>query len=73
MGSTCKKSLWMKEKKQYSKAFKGETIRFHASSGNTVDEVERDFGLSHGLLRHWKKRFRVSEAGDLLERSEGSN
>ena len=35
-----------------------------------VAEVERDLGLSHGLLRHWKNRFQVSETSDGLELSE---
>ena len=60
----------MVEKKQYSDTFKREAIRLQTSSGKTVAEVERDLGLSHGLLRHWKKRFQVSESRDGLELSE---
>jgi transposase len=60
----------MREKKQYSEAFKREAIRLQASSGKTVAEIERDLGLSHGLLRHWKKRFQLPERGDGLELSE---
>ena len=60
----------MVEKKQYNDAFKQEAIRLQANSGKTVAEVERDLGLSHGLLRHWKKRFQVSESSNGLELSE---
>jgi transposase len=60
----------MGEKKQYSQAFKHEAIRLQASSGKTVAEVERELGLSHGLLRHWKKRFQVCETSEGLELSE---
>lgn len=60
----------MVEKKQYNDAFKQEAIRLQVNSGKTVAEVERDLGLSHGLLRHWKKRFQVSERSNGLELSE---
>ncbi len=60
----------MGEKKQYREAFKWEAIRLQASSGKSVAQIEQELGLSHGLLRHWKKRFQVSESGDGLELSE---
>jgi transposase len=60
----------MGENKHYSDAFKREAIRLQANSGKTVAEVERDLGLSHGLLRHWKKRFQLPEKGEGLELSE---
>ena len=60
----------MGEKKQYSDAFKREAIRLQASSGKTVAQIERDPGLSHGLLRYWKTRFQLAESGDGLELSE---
>ena len=60
----------MSEKKQYSDEFKREAIRLQATSGKTVAAVERELGLSHGLLRHWKKRFQVSEESTTLELSE---
>jgi transposase len=60
----------MIEKKQYSAEFKREAIRLQATSGKTVAEVERELGLSHGLLRQWKKRFQVNVETDALELSE---
>jgi transposase len=60
----------MVEKKQYSDAFKREAIRLQASSSKTVGEIERELGLSHGLLRYWKKRFQPPENGEGLELSE---
>jgi transposase len=57
----------MDEKKQYSETFKREAIRLQATSGKTVAQIEQELGLSHGLLRYWKKRFQVSETGDGLE------
>jgi transposase len=60
----------MMEKKQYSAEFKREAIRLQETSGKTVAEVERELGLSHGLLRQWKKRFRVNVETEALELSE---
>ena len=60
----------MHEKKQYSNEFKREALRLLESSGKTIAEMEREPGLSHGLLRRWSKRFRVDEASDRLELSD---
>jgi transposase len=60
----------MSERKQYSDEFKLEAIRLQESSGKTVATVERELGLSHGLLRQWKKRFRVNDDSNSLELSE---
>ncbi len=58
------------EKKQYSDAFKREALRLQSASDKSVAEIERDLGLSHGLLRYWKKRFQLPESGDGLALSE---
>jgi transposase len=60
----------MSERKQYSDEFKLEAIRLQESSGKTVEAVERELGLSHGLLRQWKKRFRINDESNALELSE---
>jgi transposase len=60
----------MVERKQYSEGFKREALRLLSTSGKTVADVERELGLSHGLLRYWKKRFQVSESSDELALSE---
>ena len=60
----------MVEKKQYSQAFKREALRLLSTSGKTMADVERELGLSHGLLRYWKKRFQLPASGDGLELSE---
>ena len=59
----------MLEKKQYTEEFKREALRLLESSGKPVATLERELGLSHGLLRGWRKRFRVSAANDSLELS----
>ena len=60
----------MIEKKQYTEEFKREALRLLESSGKPIATLERELGLSHGLLRGWRKRFRVNEASDSLELSD---
>ena len=59
----------MLEKKTYTEAFKREALRLQESSGKPVATLERELGLSHGLLRGWRKRFRVNGSNDSLELS----
>jgi transposase len=60
----------MRQPKQYSDEFKREAIQLQENSGKTVAEIERELGLSHGLLRRWKKRYQVNVAEERLELSE---
>jgi transposase len=56
--------------KQYSEEFKRDAIRLQESSGKSVGAIEGELGLSHNLLRQWKKRYQVNAVTDGLERSE---
>jgi len=58
------------EKKQYSDEFKREALRLQETSGKRVAEVERELGLSHGLIRQWKARFRINGETNSLELNE---
>ena len=60
----------MNEKKQYSDEFKREALRLQETSGKRVAEVEWELGLSHGLLRQWKARFRINGETNSLELNE---
>jgi transposase len=60
----------MQAKKQYTDEFKKEAIHLLETSGKTVTEIERDLGISHGLLRKWQKRFRVNPTTSKLELSD---
>ena len=60
----------MNKKKQYSAEFKREAIQLQETGGKTVAAVERELGLSQGLLRQWKKRFQVNEESNTLDLSE---
>lgn len=60
----------MTARKQYSEEFKRDAIRLQESSGKSVGAIEHELGLSHNLLRQWKKRYQVNTQTDTLERSE---
>ena len=60
----------MSKKRQYSDEFKREALHLLETSGRSVAAIERELGLSSGLLHHWKKRFQVNEQSNRLELSE---
>jgi transposase len=60
----------MTKKKSYSDEFKRDAIGLQETSGKSVAEIERELGLSHNLLRQWKKRYQVDEETNELEHSE---
>ena len=45
------------KRKSYTHEFKLEALRLVETSGKSVAQIERDLGLSSGLLYYWKKRF----------------
>jgi transposase len=42
------------ERRKYSKEFKMEAIRLYENGERTVSEVERELGITQGLLWKWK-------------------
>lgn len=50
-----------RKNKHYSQEFKMDAIRLAESSGKTIIAIEKDLGLSRGLLNRWKKE--AQEAG----------
>jgi transposase len=60
----------MASKKRYSEEFKRDAIRLQETSGKSVGAIERELGLSHNLLRQWKKRYQLNSETQELERSE---
>ena len=59
-----------KKKKTYSEQFKRDAIHLQETSRKSVGAIEKQLGLSHNLLRQWKKRYQVNEERNELERSE---
>ena len=41
--------------KHYDKEFKIEALKLASEPGNTQTQIERDLGLSQGLLSRWKR------------------
>jgi transposase len=41
--------------KRYDKEFKIETIRLASEPGNTQAKIERDLGISQGIISRWKR------------------
>lgn len=46
-----------RKRNRYTREFKLEALRLVETSGKRVAEIERDLGLSSGLLYYWKKKF----------------
>jgi len=44
------------KRRVYTGAFKQEAVALSKSSGKTMAEIERDLGLSKGLLKHWVRQ-----------------
>jgi transposase len=54
----------------YSKEFKLEALSLLESSGKSVAALERELGITTGLLPKWKRRYRVNKAEQSLEPSD---
>ena len=57
---------------RYSNEFKQEVLRMAETSDKPIAELERELGLSTGLIRKWMQRYRVTVDNDQLQRSEES-
>jgi transposase len=55
---------------RYSEEFKKNTLHLLTTSGKSRLELERDLGLSHGLLYKWQERYQVNPTTETLERSD---
>ena len=44
-----------KERRKYNKEFKIEAIRVYENGERSIAEVERELGITQGLLSKWKK------------------
>ena len=47
----------------YTREFKEEAVQLAKTSGKTRAELERDLGLSKGLLKHWVRQAEAEGAG----------
>jgi transposase len=44
--------------KRFDKEFKIEAVRLASESGNTQSKIERDLGISQGIISRWKRELR---------------
>jgi len=56
--------------RMYSDEFKRNALELAATSDKSDAQIERDLGMSAGLLSRWRKRYQASEASTELELSE---
>ena len=61
-----------KRRGRYSNEFKQEVLRMAETTDKSISELERDLGLTHGLIRKWMQRYRIEEDHAELQRSESS-
>jgi transposase len=56
----------------YTKEFKLEALELLGSSGKSAAQIERDLGITKGLLLKWRDRYQVKKANgeDRLEPSD---
>jgi transposase len=59
------------EKRQgrYSKEFKQEVLRMSEVGDKSIAELERELGLTRGLIQKWRERYRIGEKSQGLQRS----
>ncbi len=46
------------KKRTYPAEFKQEAVRLWETTGKSVREIERELGITHGLLNKWKRKLK---------------
>jgi transposase len=46
----------MTNRRTYTREFKREAVRLAETSGKSISEIERDLGITTGLLYKWRQR-----------------
>ena len=60
--------------RRYTKEFKLEAISLAENSEKSVVQIERDLGITPGLLAKWRARYQVKDrAGQTLEPSDSTS
>ncbi len=55
--------------KRYDKEFKIEAVRLALEPGNTQAKIERDLGISQGVISRWKREFKFDGDGAFRRRT----
>lgn len=56
--------------KKYSDEFKKNALEQLKAGGKTVTQIERELGITHGLLRDWEVKLSVNSASGEVEATE---
>jgi len=59
-----------RERRTYTRTFKLEALELLRTSGKSSSQIERDLGITRGMLLKWRDRYQISEAGGGLEPSD---
>lgn len=62
----------MKRNRNYDAEFKQEVLRMVETSDKPIAELERELGLTKGLIRKWQERYQVKPESREAERSVAS-
>jgi len=52
------------KRRKYTKEFKREALELLRTSGESAAQIERDLGITKGLLLKWRDRYQVKESHD---------
>lgn len=58
-----------KKNKKYAEEFKREVLEMATQPDVSVAQLERDLGITPGLIYKWRERYRVDEASGELKAS----
>jgi len=59
-----------KKYRKFSETFKKDALELLENSGKTKAEIERDLGISPGLLGKWKMRYKIDQENRTLSPSD---
>lgn len=58
-----------KKNKKYTEEFKREVLEMAAKPDVKIAQLERDLGITPGLIYKWRERYRIDEASGELKAS----
>ncbi len=53
-----------KQYRKYTEEFKLEALRLLGSSGKSAAQLERELGITEGMLLKWQERYQVSQTAE---------
>ena len=53
-----------KQYRKYTEEFKLEALRLLGSSGKPASQLERELGITDGMLLKWRERYQVGQSGE---------